>query len=326
MRRLPPLNALRAFEAAARHSSFTRAANELSVTHGAVSRQIALLERWLGTPLFRRLTRKVVLTDEATGLLEVVGPAFERISRAAVDIVDRPSLPLFVNAPPTFTMRWLIPRLSVFQRRSPGIEVRLSSSIDPIDFSREAYDLAIRRGKAPWSGLESRAFLPEDGLLVCSPDLLEGSGLRSVEDLGAHTLIHTATEPDAWSDWLGAAGSADVRPRGHLTFEQLYYALQAAIEGLGVAVAPFALVADDVAAGRLAIPLPGRSRTRNYFAVHQRNPHKQDSLKAFCDWLEEEGAAAAALYDDVVPGGPAGRPARATREPPAGSMQGNPVL
>ena len=298
MRRLPPLNAIRSFEAAARHGNFTRAATELNVIHGAISRQVALLEQWIGTPLFRRLTRQVILTQEGQMLLDEVGPALDRIALSAAGIAQSKSVTLFVDAPPTFTMRWLIPRLSVFQRRQPSIDIRLSSSIGPIDFSRRSYDIAIRRSSAPWSTALCYDFLPEQGLPVCSPELLERVGLTRPEDLAAQTLIHTSTEPEAWPNWFEKVGCKGLRGATTLNFEQLYYALQAAVEGLGIPIAPFPLVADDVMAGRLCLPFRTAATTRRYYAVHPSIPHKKEAIKLFCEWLVEEGASAPRLEDE----------------------------
>ena len=218
MRKLPPLNALRAFEVAARHESFTQAALELHVTHGAISRQVALLEDWLGRLLFTRLRSQVVLTDAGRRYLADVTPALDRIAVASAQALDRGrATTLQVSAPPTFTMRWLIPRLSAFQRQHAEVEVRLTTSIAPVDFQNQGYDLAIRGATAPPAGCRSLAFMTETIVPVCHADLLE-RGLRTPADLARHTLIDYATAPYAWADWLAAAGTPALRPASALNF------------------------------------------------------------------------------------------------------------
>jgi LysR family glycine cleavage system transcriptional activator len=291
MRRLPPLNAIRAFEAAARHGNFTRAAAELNVTHGAISRQVALLEQWTGTRLFRRLRRQMMLTPEGQMLLAEVGPALDRIASSVAAMGQAKPITLLLNAPPTFTMRWLIPRLSGFQRRHPSIDIRLSSSIDPIDFSTGSYEIAIRRLSARSPGMFCEGFLPEEALPVCSPALFASGRLKQPQDLADETLIHTLAEPDAWPNWLEWVGCKGLRAKTTLNFEHLYYALQAAVEGLGIPVVPYPLVADDVAAGRLCVPFQTALKARQYSVVHPALPHKKEPMRLFCEWLVEEGAS-----------------------------------
>ncbi len=294
-RSLPPLNALRAFEAAARLGSFKNAAEELGVTHGAVSRHVSLLEDWLGPPaLFRRLNRRVVLTSTGAALLAETGPALDRLSAAAARHQARdgiaPLAVLRVNALATFSLRWLLPRLSQFRERHPGIEVRLSTSNDPVDALRDPYDVIIRGGPDTFYGFTSRLFLTERRLPVCSPALLTRLPLKDVADLRRHTLLHTSTLPRVWPDWLAAAGSHDLEPASSLTLDHFYLTIQAALDGLGVAMGPTALVAGDLEAGGLVAPFMEVSLpTRNYHA-YLPNPQASDpSASAFCDWLEETG-------------------------------------
>jgi LysR family glycine cleavage system transcriptional activator len=301
MRRLPPLNAIRAFEAAARHGNFTRAAAELNVTHGAISRQVALLEQWIGTRLFHRSGRQVVLTSEGQTLLGEVGPALDRIASSVAAIGQTKAVTLLLNAPPTFTMRWLIPRLSVFQRRHPSIDIRLSSSIEPIDFSTGSYEIAIRRLSEPHPDSLCEGFLPEEALPVCSPEVFESGRLRQPSDLANEMLIHTLAEPDAWPNWLDAAGCKGLRAKNTLNFEHLYYALQAAMEGLGIPIVPFSLVADDVMKGRLCLPFATALKDRRYCVVHPAIPHKEEAMRLFCAWLVDEGAHAPRLEDARPP-------------------------
>ena len=296
MRKLPPLNAVRAFEAAARHESFTKAALELSVTHGAVSRQVALLEDWLGRPLFTRARSQVMLSDAGRRYLLEVSSALDRIAVASAQLQDR-SAPqaLLVSAPPTFTMRWLIPRMSAFQHQHPNVEIKLTTSLAAVDFQAHNYDVAIRGSTAPESGCRSLAFMTETIVPVCHVDLLE-QGLRTPADLARQTLVAYSTEPYAWPDWLAAAGVPGLKPASMLNFEQMYFALQAAAEGLGVVLVPLFLVADDIIGGRLCAPfgtLAAKHRRyhANSMAQAARSTPTNPLVKHFCDWLLREGQA-----------------------------------
>src|SRR5689334_13846846 len=183
-RRLPSLNALRAFEAAARHGSFTRAALELGVTHGAVSRHVQALEEWLQRPLFRRLNRRVVLTDAGTAYASEIGAALDRIAAATTRAAqDSGRRVLHVTALPTFTIRWLIPRLSDFQIRNPQIEVRLTTASEKAEALRQPFDVIIRGGPERWSGFRRAKFLDEGRIPVCSPAVLKRAPLRKPQDL-----------------------------------------------------------------------------------------------------------------------------------------------
>jgi len=294
MRKLPPLNAVRVFEVAARHVNFTKAAEELHVTHGAVSRQVALLEEWLGVPLFLRSASQLALTDAGREFLEQVAMGLDLIAVASMQVKQRSTRTrLRVNASPTFMMRWLIPRLSRFQRRMPEIDVRLTTSIAPINFQEHGYDIAIRSGYGPLPNCRSVAVVREIVVPVCHVDLLEWPGLAKPEDLSRHTLLSYATESYSWSEWLHDVGCDHVRPGNILSFEQMYFSLQAMIEGLGVMLVPLFLVIDDVIAGRLAVPFdtpPVKRRT--YYAGYPHLPVEHGPVNMFCDWLASEGAEA----------------------------------
>lgn len=291
MRRLPPLNAVRAFEVAARHVSFTKAAAELHVTHGAVSRQVAVLEAWLGTPLFRRSPSQLTLTEAGRSYLAEVTPALDRIALASMDLLEQAApTALRISAPPTFTMRWLIPRLSAFQRRRPEVEVKLTTSIAPVNFAEHGYDIAIRGAHQPLAGARSVEFMTETILPICHVDLLEKGRLREPADLSRQTLIGYGTEPFSWADWLAAAGQPDLRPASALRFEQMYVALQAAAEGLGIVLVPLFLVADDIIAGRLCAPFGTlAARQRRYYANAPLSATGNPVIDACCDWLLREG-------------------------------------
>jgi LysR family glycine cleavage system transcriptional activator len=294
-RKLPPLNALRAFEAAARLGSIKHAATELAVTHGAISRHVRLLEDWLGPPaLFRRLNRRVALTPPGAALLAETGPALDRLSSAAERHQARggkaPPAVLRVNALATFTLRWLLPRLADFRARHPQVEVRLSTSTEPVDALSETYDVIIRGGPDTFYGFTRHPFLAERRLPVCSPTLLQRLPLYQVADLQAHTLIHTSTIPRVWPDWLAAAGVPYLEPAASLTVDHFYLALQAALDGLGIALGPTALVADDLEARHLIAPFPTVTLpTRGYHAYVPDARAGDHTALSFCRWLVETG-------------------------------------
>jgi LysR family transcriptional regulator, glycine cleavage system transcriptional activator len=265
--RLPPLNAVRAFAAAARHASFTRAADELGVTHGAVSKQVRLLEDHLGVPLFTRGVRQVALTTAGRSLLAEASPALERIAAVAVrlrrnavrgggDGVVR------VNVRPSFALRWLIPHLPAFMAVHPGVRPELvTSTADPARLPAGSFDVVVRRGRPgmAWpEGMRALPFLRERAAPVAAPALLTRLPVHRAEDLAAHTLLHTATRDADWVTWLARVGVPGLRPAAELRFEHLQFALQAALDGMGVALGPLAMVAADLAAGRLARVLPRR--------------------------------------------------------------------
>jgi LysR family transcriptional regulator, glycine cleavage system transcriptional activator len=290
-RLLPPLNAVRAFETAARRASFKHAAEELGVTHGAISRQIQLLEEWLGAPaLFRRLNRGVALTPEGSALLAEFGPALDRISAAARQHRDRQgrhvATVLRVNALATFSLRWLLPRLTLFREAHPGIEVQLTTANEPVDALPEEYDVVIRGGPDTFFGFVSRPLLHERRLPVCNPTLMKRHPLTTIADLERHTLLHVSTMPKLWRDWLTVAGHADLKPAATLTLDHFYLSIQAAVDGLGVAMGPTALVSDDLAAGRLLTPFPQVSLpARTYFAYLPQHDLINPASIEFCDWL-----------------------------------------
>lgn len=295
MRKLPPLNAVRAFEAAARHISFTKAAKELFVTHGAVSKQVATLEAWLGCTLFNRAQSQLSLTDAGRTFLTAVTPALDRIAVTAIQLQEQTEpTALRISAPPTFTMRWLIPRISAFQRRRGAVEVKLTTSTSPVNFEERLYDVAIRGSHQPVPGMLSVPFMTETIVPICHPDLLDAGALKTPKGLDHQTLISYDTEPVSWQQWRGGVGVhnnwSDLTQHSTLQFEQMYFALQAAIEGLGVVLVPLFLVADDILAGRLCAPfgLTG-SRPRMYYANFPSNLMTMSSIENFCDWLLKEG-------------------------------------
>ena len=302
--RLPPLNALRAFEAAARHMSFSKAADELHVTPAAVSHQIKTLEEHVGMPLFRRLNRGLLLTEAGQLFLPGLRDGFDRLAEA----VDRLRAleaggELTVSMPPSFAAKWLVPRLERFTSLHPDIDVRISASMELVDFRRDRVDAAVRFGFGRWPDLEIEKLFAETAAPICSPRLLQGPHpLRTPADLRHHTLLHDDSiifhsGPD-WRMWLKAAGVEGVDPLRGPRFSHAEHALQAAADGAGVVLGRLTLAAADIVAGRLLLPfelsLPVRPA---YFLVLPKASSRPRRVVAFRDWLlaeaaRERGAAA----------------------------------
>jgi LysR family glycine cleavage system transcriptional activator len=293
-RALPPLNSLAVFEAAARLASFSKAAGELHVTPAAVSRHIKILEEWLGRMLFDRRQRGVALTTAGEEYLRECGAALDRIAEATARQIEQGRRRVLrVNALATFTMRWLIPRLPSFQVANPGIEVRLSTSREPIATLRGDFDVVIRGGPEDVPGYLATEFLREHRVPVCAKALLKQLPLRKPADLRHYTLLHAAALPGVWAEWLEAAGVPGLTPKASLTLDHFYLTLQAAVDGLGVAIGPVALVADDVAEGRLVKPFAGPTLPEwRYFAYLRRDRGDVTAAIRFRDWLvhAERGA------------------------------------
>ncbi|HEY1608197.1 MAG TPA: transcriptional regulator GcvA [Paraburkholderia sp.] len=299
---LPPLNALRAFEAAGRLGSIKEAAAELHVTHGAVSQQVRLLEQWLGAALFERRHRRVVLTAAAKTYLDEIGSLFERLSQATAryGLAGTVSRALAVNAPATFTLRWLVPRLARFRDAHPGVNVNVETSNEPLDSLGDDWDIIIRGGPDTFYGYAMRPFLAEERLPVCSPALLRRHPLRVPADLRAHALLHTSSLPRLWPDWLAKAQIPSLESAASLTFDHFYLTLQAAIDGIGVAMGPTALVADDLAAGRLVAPFSAlRLRSRSYCTYVPDAKSGSDLVALFLAWLEREGMDSVARGNEI---------------------------
>jgi LysR family glycine cleavage system transcriptional activator len=288
------LNAIKAFEAAARLGSFTRAAEELNVTHGAVSRQIRLLEDWLGVRLFLRTSRNSVPTQAGTELLAEASHALDRLAAVSRRMQNRARARglLHVSALPTFAMRWLIPRLPDFQRDHPGLELRIVTASTPAEQFRMDVD-AVISGPSRQPGWVGSGFLGEARLPVLSPDLMRKLQLRTPADLERHTLLHAATLREAWPRWLAAADVPDLKPARDQIFEHFYFAIQAALEGLGVVMGPLALIGDELRAGRLLAPISEPAlRTRGYFVYAPEASSDAPAVAALRKWLVTAGRLA----------------------------------
>ena len=286
--RLPSLNALRAFEAAARHGSVTRAAAELHVTHCAVSHQIRLLEEELGVPLLRRTARGVTASVAGAGLEAALTDAFARVSRAVERARDgeRTGI-LTVSVEPSLAARWLVMRLGRFLTAHPGIDLRLAATTALADFAREEIDAAIRHGRGPWPGLAATRLSPAPLFPVCSPSLLAGGPPLAPAELARLPLLHEGDEGD-WRDWFAAAGM-EPRELGGPRLEDGNLVLSAALAGQGVALTDEALAADSLADGRLVRLSPLEIATdKAYWLVYPPDAADRPKVDAFRTWLLAE--------------------------------------
>lgn len=282
---LPPLNGLRAFEAAARHASFTRAADELGVTQTAVSHQIRKLEDQLGVRLFVRVPGAVRLTPAAQTYLLAVHDAFEHLRGATARLRGTPARRVLrLSTTPSFATKWLMPRLAGFQDAHPDFSVEVSTSMELVDFRRDEVDLAIRYGRGAWPGLRATWLLAEDILPVCALALREE--LRDPARLEAHRLIAVSTFRDEWALWLTAAGLPTEWAERALVFDMPILAIQAAIDGMGVAITHTPLVEADLAAGRLVAPfdMALASQMGFYVVVPEANADRPE-IALLRDWL-----------------------------------------
>lgn len=297
-RRLPPLNALRAFESAARHLNFSRAADELSVTPGAVSQQIQNLEDYVGASLFKRTSRGLLLTDSAQTALPALREAFDRLAEAAsllTAAVD--GRRLTITAPPSFAAKWLVPRLGGFEAAYPQVDVWMSADIAVVDFSSTDVDLAIRYGAGPYSGLEVIRLMGESVLPVMSPELMAANPIGVPSDLAGHVLLHDGSPvadescPD-WVMWLAARGIRNFDASRGPRFNQSNLVIEAAVAGRGVALAKRALAQDDLDAGRLVAPMGiATSVDFAYYVVHPKAKGRLPQVKAFVGWIKAEATA-----------------------------------
>ena len=296
--RLPPLNALRAFETAARHMNFSRAAEELNVTPGAVSQQIQNLEDFVGEALFRRTPRGLLLTDAGQTALPALREAFDRLAEAAsllTSSVD--GRRVTISAPPSFAAKWLMPRLGRFEAAHPDVDVWLQAGMDLVDFAAGEVDVAIRYGSGRYPGLESIRLMSETVIPVASPALLAEKPLEAPEDLHRHVLLHDGS-PDAdescpdWSMWLAARALRDIDGTRGPRFNQSSLVIEAAAAGRGVALAKRALAQADLDAGRLVAPLGDATQVDfAYYLVHPKPKGRLKQVRAFAGWIAEEAKA-----------------------------------
>ena len=292
-RQIPPLTALRAFEAAGRHLSFTKAAHELHVTQAAISHQVKSLEKYLGLKLFRRLNRTLLLTDAGQLYLPPLTDAFEGITRATHRLRQHLGRArLTVSVLPSFAAGWLVPRLGRFRQRCPDVDLRIDPTNSLTDFRRDDVELGILYGRGNYPGLRTDRLMREEFFPVCSPRLLEGPApLRDPADLTHHTLLHDDMTVD-WRTWLLAAGVEGVDAERGITVTDSSMLLRAAIAGQGVALARSVLAADEIASGRLVRPfdvdVPAEYA---YYLAYPEESADQPNVVAFREWILEEARA-----------------------------------
>jgi LysR family glycine cleavage system transcriptional activator len=292
LRRLPPLNALKAFEAAARHESFTRAAEELCVTQGAVSHQVKALEAELGIKLFNRERQRLVITGAGREYLSIVRDALDRIAVGTDRLMQRQSSGvLTVSTSPDFAAKWLVHRLGRFAEAHPGIDLRISATMHHVDFAREEVDLAVRHGDGNWAGLDVVRMCSEHLFAICSPKLLsERQRLSKPSDVLKFPLLHLDDRQD-WSKWLEAAGVAGAEPTHGPVLNRASMVIDAAVDGQGVALARTTLAAWDLINKRLVRPFDLVLRlSKNYWIVCPKATSALPKITTFRAWLLAEAA------------------------------------
>jgi LysR family glycine cleavage system transcriptional activator len=289
-RKLPSLMAIRAFEAAARLGSFTSAATELLLTQSAISRHVRNLEDDLGVRLFHRQGRHLTLTHEGRDYMTVTGDAFDRMSAATVSLRQRRRANLLtVSMPPSVAVKWFTPRLARFMEIQPTIDLRINASCGLADFERDDVDVAIRYGSGNWSGVEAEQLIREQVFPVCNPSFVNGRRrLRNIEDLAHVTLLHEDIRED-WRMWLKVAGCSHLDATRGPKFDDASSLIQAAIDGLGVALGRTLMIADDLAAQRLIAPFAMRLESEwSYWLVAPRLREPHPHYSKFRDWLRSE--------------------------------------
>jgi LysR family transcriptional regulator, glycine cleavage system transcriptional activator len=291
-RQLPPLNALKAFEAAARSESFTRAAEELCVTQGAVSHQVKSLEATLGIKLFNRERQRLAITDSGREYLNVVRDAFDRIAAGTERVQQRQKAGvLTVSTSPDFAAKWLVYRLGRFAEAHLGIDLRVSATMHHVDFVREEVDVAVRHGDGNWGGLDAVRLCSEQLFPVCSPKLMSGRNrITKPSDMLKSPLLHL-DDSNAWSQWFDAAGIADAEVSHGLVLNRASMLIDAAVDGQGVALARTTLAAWDLLNGRLAKPFDlGLKLSRTYWIVCPKATAALPKITIFRKWLLAEAA------------------------------------
>lgn len=297
-----PLNALRTFEIAARHLSFTIAAEQLNVTQVAVSRQIKMLEVYLETPLFIRGNRSLALTEEGKRLLPTLSKSFDAIHDgvSAVSMRGRRDV-VALQAYTTFAQRWLIPRLSVFHARHPDIEVRISASLQPVDFAVQNLHAAIRSGNGRFHGCESELLVPIELTPVCSPTRLKDGALSTPADLRNHTLIQSLSRPGDWTSWMQGTGNGGLDGIRVMKLENSALCYEAAAEGIGVAMGIDLLVRNALASSQLVAPFRQTVvMDEGYYLIWPSGWPLRGSVRTFHDWLLDEVSGAKLQPPDGV--------------------------
>jgi LysR family glycine cleavage system transcriptional activator len=319
-RQMPSLTAVRAFEAAAHHGSFTKAAEDLAVTQGAVSRQIRSLEAFLGVALFWRFTRRVVLTDAGKQYQQAIVRAFDAVEQATARLRSAGSRRVLkISVLPTISSFWLMPRLAAFAGIAPEAELRIINSIEPVDFQGRAADLAIRVGCLPgesfrperprvemdmvtdWSGVRSDFLFPDVLVPICAPRLIAGRPPRSVEDLERFPLIHVTTRRYAWHDWLKGHRVAFDLERNALHFGHFFMAMEAARAGQGIAIVPTVLLRHYDNASQVVCPFkPDLSSAGGYYLLHHETQAGDAQIEKLRRWIGEAASAERAAMSNLL--------------------------
>ena len=293
--RLAHLNALRAFEATARLGSYVRAANELAVTPAAVGQQVRMLEEHFGSALFERQGKKLVLTEAARAVLPDIKDAFDRLAQAADHLRERRHADLVtITLPRSFTAKWLIPRIEAFSMAHPEVDLRLDTTDRLVDLLRENVTLGIRYGSGRYPGLDATLLMADEVFPVCSPSLIRMRKLREPDDLAHFKLIHDTTMEShasfpTWTTWLKAAGARRVDARRGLRVNSPVMALQAAIDGQGVALARSVTAADDLGEKRIIRPFRFACATNySYYLLYPAGLPLSQAASAFCRWIKNE--------------------------------------
>lgn len=285
-KRLPPLLALEAFDAAARAMSFKAAAAELHLTPSAISHRVKQLEEHLGLPLFRRLNREIRLTEAGQDYFGTVRRAFDHVAQASLRVGQpRQHEELRLSSVPHFAATWIIPHLEDFLNRQPDLRLYVESSVRNADFARDAVDAAVRYGHGRWTGLTATKLTNLHVAPVCAPRLIK-AGLKQPRDLRDQTLIHFSSFPQSWPDWLIAAGLADLKPKREVWVDSVSQALDAAENGLGVALGLAPLIGPKLQANRLVMPFaPVLPLDFGYWFVARRSEADKPAIQALRRWL-----------------------------------------
>jgi LysR family glycine cleavage system transcriptional activator len=291
MHELPPLNALKAFDSVARHESVSHAANELCVTPGAITKQIQHLESFLGVPLFIRRHRQIILNEQGKIFQRAVSKALLEIQTATNNIKgSAQNSTLKIRSYTTFSIRWLIPHAPKFLSANPEISLELTTSLDPVDFARDNIDCAIRLGSGDWPNATSTKLIDNVIVPVCSPQYLKGKKMKTPKDLLACNLLHIKRRPNDWNLWFSGIGlSVDSIPQGMMC-ENSEIAYSAAKEGLGIAMAQYFLVRDDIELGKLVRPVMQSHDCgdNTYYLVMPSNTQQNIHSRKFKEWILSE--------------------------------------
>ncbi|MDI6028821.1 LysR substrate-binding domain-containing protein [Corticibacterium sp. UT-5YL-CI-8] len=305
MRRLPPLNSVKAFEAVVRLGTYNNAAEELGVTHGAISRQVRVLERYFGCRLFQAAGRHLVPTELARYYAAETGAGLDRIASATARVIEPAAARLVrVSGTPSFAMHWLVPRLAEFQRQHSSTEVSIAASREPLDHLVSSNDIILRRKPMEWDGFECRAIFSDYRVLVGSPELLMRRPVCEAKDVLAGSLLISDGKNQAgvWERWIQAEGLEPRRNMKRVKFDHIFVLMEAATKGLGLALLPFSLTASFIEAGTLVEPLPHvKMPYPNMYALYPELSRRPSSVKAFVNWLIEQGEGFSGKFEHPNP-------------------------